>query len=135
MKLSQDASKILEVLSEAIKKARLIEPRERVLVALSGGADSVALLTRLHCLSGKLNIELFAAHLNHGIRGAEADRDESFCVALCKNHGVPIMQMYDEAVGKVEDVIITAQHGNNHYRYAKPYIKTGVQLSKKWKIS
>ena len=60
---------------------------------------------------------------------------ESACVALCKNHGVPIMQMYDEAVGKVEDIIITAQHGNNHYRYAKPYIKTGVQLSGKWKIS
>ena len=54
--------------------------------------------------------------------------EENACVALRENYGVQIMQTYDEAVGKVDGVIITARHGNNHYRYAKPYIKTGVPM-------
>ena len=40
--------------------------------------------------------------------------------------GAPIMASYDEAVGKVDGVVITARHGDNHYKYAKPYIASGV---------
>ncbi len=68
----------------------LISHGEKILVALSGGADSVALLSILNTLSKKLNIVLFAAHLNHGIRGNEADRDERFCIELCGKMGLPI---------------------------------------------
>lgn len=42
--------------------------------------------------------------------------------------GVKIMDSYDEMVGKVDGVVITARHGNNHYKYAKPYIETGVPM-------
>jgi tRNA(Ile)-lysidine synthase len=55
---------------------------ERVLVALSGGADSTALLHLL--LEKDLALVLEAAHVHHGIRGEEADRDASFCEALCR---------------------------------------------------
>ena len=47
---------------------------------------------------------------------------------LQETYGVPIMQSYDEAVGKVDGVIITARHGKNHYKYAKPYMKSGVPM-------
>ena len=47
---------------------------------------------------------------------------------LSEEYGVPVMQTYDEAVGKVDGVIITARHGKNHYKYALPYIKTGVPM-------
>lgn len=53
-------------------------------VALSGGADSVALLRILLSLRDSLNITLSAAHVHHGIRGEEADRDAAFCKALCE---------------------------------------------------
>lgn len=62
----------------------------RVLAAVSGGADSVALLTELARLADlKRFAFLAAAHINHGIRGAEADRDERFTVELCQKLSVP----------------------------------------------
>ena len=47
---------------------------------------------------------------------------------LATEFGVPCMQSYDELVGKVDGVIITARHGDNHYKYAKPYISSGVPM-------
>ena len=58
-----------------------------VTVALSGGADSVALLYAMLELS---DIEVKAAHLNHCLRGAESDADEQFCKELCGRLGVPV---------------------------------------------
>ena len=57
-----------------------------VLLALSGGADSSALLHMLLCAG----VPVRAAHVNHGIRGAAADRDEAFCRALAGKYGIPL---------------------------------------------
>ena len=62
----------------------LLRPGEVVLCAVSGGADSVALLLCLYELRDTLGIRLRAAHFNHHIRGEEADRDEEFVRDLCK---------------------------------------------------
>jgi tRNA(Ile)-lysidine synthase len=59
-----------------------------VLVALSGGGDSVALLRLLG--EPALGLELAAAHVHHGLRGSEADADAAFCRDLCAELGVPI---------------------------------------------
>ena len=61
-----------------------------VLCALSGGADSVALLWGLCALREKAGLFVCAAHLNHGLRGTLAARDEAFCRALCARAGVPL---------------------------------------------
>lgn len=66
----------------------LIKPHDRVLVALSGGADSAALLHILIRLSKKLEITLAAAHVNHSLRET-ADRDMNFCRGLCEKNGIP----------------------------------------------
>lgn len=47
---------------------------------------------------------------------------------LNKEHGVYVAASYDEFVGKVDGVIITARHGDNHYKYAKPYIESGIPM-------
>lgn len=47
---------------------------------------------------------------------------------LHDDFGVPVMQSYDEAVGKVDGVVITARHGDNHYKFAKPYLASGVPM-------
>ncbi|MBQ2964273.1 MAG: tRNA lysidine(34) synthetase TilS [Clostridia bacterium] len=74
----------------AIERHQMLHPGDTVLAALSGGADSMALLHVLYGLKDEYNIKIAAAHFNHGIRGEEAERDESFCVEVCKSLGVEL---------------------------------------------
>jgi tRNA(Ile)-lysidine synthase len=62
-----------------------------VLVAVSGGADSTALLLGLHRIAPELGIDLSAAHLHHGLRGVEADEDQASVTSLCARLGVPLV--------------------------------------------
>jgi tRNA(Ile)-lysidine synthase len=86
-KMSGAFAYALEKTRSAIAYGTLLEEGEGVLCALSGGADSVALLLLLN----ELDVKLCAAHLNHGIRGEEADRDEEFCKKLCAELNVPFV--------------------------------------------
>lgn len=61
-----------------------------IVVAFSGGADSVSLLHALHSLSGELGVSVSACHVNHGLRGAEADSDMRFCEEMCRRLGVEL---------------------------------------------
>lgn len=67
-----------------VEKYGLLEKGDSVIVALSGGADSTALLSVFVSLKEKYNLSIYAAHINHNIRGDEAKRDENFCKILCK---------------------------------------------------
>ena len=69
---------------------------DRVLCALSGGGDSVALLHTLKALEKKLGFTLLAAHFNHGIRGDEADRDEEFSKNLCLELNIPFTSIKED---------------------------------------
>lgn len=82
---------MLDKLLNAIERFSLINKGDTVTVALSGGADSVALLHALWSLKDKLSITVKAAHLNHGIRGNEADRDEAFVKWLCLKFDIPLV--------------------------------------------
>lgn len=79
---------LLQIATQTIEKEALLTPGDRVLVALSGGADSVALLQGLVLLQKQWNLTLTAAHVHHGIRGEEADRDCDLALALCERLGV-----------------------------------------------
>lgn len=81
--MSKTDNKVLLDVKAAIIQKNLIAPGDKVLVALSGGADSVCLLDVLCRLKNELSIEVAAAHLNHMIRGAEADSDEAYAAELC----------------------------------------------------
>lgn len=75
---------------KAIAEYNMLASGDRVIVALSGGADSVSLLNILVELRKTLSLTVYAAHLNHNLRGAEADRDENFCKILCENYNVEL---------------------------------------------
>ncbi len=79
-----------DLVLKANEQFSLFESGDTVTVALSGGADSVALLHCLVSLSDELGIKVNAAHLNHSIRGEEADRDQHFVENLCKSLGIEI---------------------------------------------
>ena len=74
-----------------IEENGLLHKGERVVVALSGGADSVCLLNILISLREIIGVDIFAAHFNHCIRGEEADRDEAFAKAVCYDKSISLM--------------------------------------------
>lgn len=79
---------MLNKLLALIRKYEMIQPGDRVVCAVSGGADSMALLWAMYLLKDKLQIRLSAAHFNHGLRGAESDRDEAFVRDFCQGYGI-----------------------------------------------
>ena len=81
---------MLNKLLSMIRSYDMIQPKDTVICAVSGGADSVALLFGLYLLKDKLDITLEAAHFNHNLRGAESDRDMVFVTELCSRLSVPL---------------------------------------------
>lgn len=67
----------------------MIQPGDKVVCAVSGGADSMALLYAFYLLTDKLQISLSAAHFNHHLRMEESDRDESFVRDFCQKWEIP----------------------------------------------
>lgn len=81
---------MLNKLSAALREGGLVQPGDKVVCAVSGGADSVALLFGMYLLREKLQIDLSAAHFNHHLRGAESDGDEAFVRDFCNGYGIPL---------------------------------------------
>ena len=81
---------MLNKLENFQRRYQMIEPGDRIICAVSGGADSMALLWAMYLLREKLDIRLSAAHFNHHLRGAESDRDEAFVRDFCDGYGIPL---------------------------------------------
>ncbi len=83
----------------------LIRPGDRVCAAVSGGADSVALLLLLHAANAlprnALGVGVSAVHVHHGLRGEEADADREFVEALCLRLEVPLHVHHADVAGRV----------------------------------
>ena len=73
-----------------IRQYDMIMPGDTVVCAVSGGADSVALLFAMYLLKDKLDIRLEAAHFNHHLRGEESDGDEAFVREFCGRYDIPL---------------------------------------------
>lgn len=83
------ARTFLDAVRDGIRGHALVAPGDTVLTAVSGGADSVALLLGLLDLREELGITVVAAHFDHGLRGAESVADRVFVEELARRHGVP----------------------------------------------
>lgn len=81
---------MLNKLMRFIRKYQLVQEGDTVICAVSGGADSVALLWAMYLLRDKLKIRVEAAHFNHCLRGDESDRDEAFVAKLCDRFDIPL---------------------------------------------
>ena len=81
---------MLNKVSSFIRANDLICPGDRVICAVSGGADSVALLWTMYLLREKLSIVVEAAHFNHHLRAEESDRDQRFVEDFCKQYDIPL---------------------------------------------
>ena len=79
--------------ADFISAEGLFSPKEKVLLAVSGGADSTALLFVISALekSSVLPVDIVCAHINHQLRGVEADRDEKFVIEQCRKLHIPVV--------------------------------------------
>lgn len=81
---------MLSKLSAFARRFDMIQPGDRIVAAVSGGADSVALLFCLYLLRDTVDFTLEAAHFNHHLRGSESDRDEAFVRQFCDRYEIPL---------------------------------------------
>ncbi len=108
---------MLEKIRATTEKYNMLEEGETVCCALSGGADSVALLLALSELSPELRITVAAVHINHMLRGAESDRDEAFCRGLCERLGVPLTVFRKDAAAFSHSLRVSVETGAREMRY------------------
>ena len=98
---------------EFVNKHKLLKANELYIVALSGGADSVALLLLLK--NGGFNVH--AAHCNFHLRGTESDRDEHFCVDLCERLGVTLHRVHFDTRSYAELHKVSIEMAARELRY------------------
>lgn len=109
---------MLKKVKQTIIRHRLLSTGDSVLVALSGGADSVCLLECLLALSGDLSLSVYAAHINHGLRGADSDGDEAFVRDLCEKHGVPLFVKRCDVHALAKETKTGTEEAGRNVRYA-----------------
>ena len=93
----------------------LLQPgaRQKLCAAVSGGADSMALLLLLRALQPEFGYTLSACHVNHGLRGESADRDEAFVRAECARLGVPLRVFH--AAEMADEVGLPSEHAGEDW--------------------
>ncbi len=97
-----------------VSKYNMLEKGDKVLVALSGGADSVALLDVLNSIKEEYNLIIYAVHINHMLRGEESVRDEDFCRALAEKYELKLyVRHYDVSQLAKNDKISEELCGRN----------------------
>jgi len=100
-----------------IKKNRIFVADEKVLIAVSGGADSLALLHFLDRYHRQLKIHLGVAHLNHGMRGETALADENYVKEQCRSRGIPFYTRYTPVIPLGKDLKISVEEAGRKARY------------------
>lgn len=102
---------------EAIQKYHMIEPGMRVLVGVSGGADSVCLLTALAQYREEGAFTLLAVHVEHGIRGAESLADASYVQELCGKLNVECVVRHVDVPAAAKERGLTVEEAGRTVRY------------------
>lgn len=102
----------------AVERYNMIDGAENVTVALSGGADSVALLLAMKELEDKLGVKITAAHLNHSLRGSESDGDERFVREICEKLQVPLFVERADIMAEAERTGESIELAARRVRYA-----------------
>lgn len=104
---------MLNKVKSYIKKHKLLNDNDLYLVALSGGADSVALLLMLD----EMGYKIHAIHCNFHLRGEESDRDEQFCENLCRQKSIPFHRIHFDTTTYAETHKVSVEMAARELRY------------------
>lgn len=110
-------NKIEQTIIRFISEEDLIRQGDKILIALSGGPDSVFLLHFFNKFKNKYNIEIKAYHLNHQIRGVEADEDEAFCQQICNKTGIELFSSRKDVKKYAKKNRLSVEEAGRKIRY------------------
>jgi tRNA(Ile)-lysidine synthase len=115
-------------IADYMEKWNMVNPDSRILVGFSGGADSTALLQFFWKYSKEHNINVLAVHVNHGIRGEEALRDQRFCEAFCKERNIPFQAIFRDIPAEAKEKGISSEEAGREARYEifEQYLAEGL---------
>ena len=116
-----------EKIMKYVDQHALLSPGDRIVVGLSGGADSVCLLLILQVISGKMPLSLCAVHVEHGIRGQEALEDTAFCRQLCETRGIPFREVHYDVPGMARREGLSLEEAGRKARY-----ETFARVREEW---
>ncbi len=106
------------IIEDTIARHRMIVPKDHLLAAVSGGPDSVALVLSLLELAPNLNFTLGIAHVNHCLRGVDADEDEAFVRRLAKDLNLTFHNTAVDVKKQAGQQKISLEEAGRHVRYA-----------------
>ena len=115
---TSSSAQLLQKTLQVIENFKMIKPGERILAAVSGGPDSVCLLDLLVKLSPELEVSVGAAHLNHGLRGSEADRDAGFVRRLADFYKLPFYEEKTDIRAAAQTEGLSLEEAGRIKRYA-----------------
>lgn len=122
---------IFEKVLSTINKYELIKKGDKIVVGLSGGPDSVCLLHILNRMKEEWNLEIYAAHLNHQIRGIEAQKDAFYISKLCEDLGITFFIKSIDVPKYCEENGLSIEEGARKLRYEMFYeIKHNIKANK-----
>lgn len=108
----------LEQVQSTIQTYQMFSGGESVVVGISGGADSTALLYALFKLRQTLGLTLHAVHINHLLRGEESIRDEQFVIQMCRNLDIPCHVVHCDAAAQAKKSKCSVEAAGHELRYS-----------------
>lgn len=108
---------MVDKVMNTIKDNNMFQPGDKVIVAVSGGPDSICLLHILNRIKEFLEITLVAAHVNHCLRGQEADEDESYVVEFCRKIGIECFVLRENVHEVSKEKGISCEMAGREVRY------------------
>lgn len=106
-----------EKVINTIEKYKMLSKGDKVIIGLSGGPDSTALIHILSTLRDLYNIDLFAVHINHMIRGKEAVRDEEYAKSLAESFSIPFYLKRVDVLKVAKEMKMSTEEAGRIIRY------------------
>ena len=108
---------LVQKVSEYMQEHHMVEDGQKIVVGVSGGADSMGLLTVLSELAEYFHLSLVVVHVNHGIRGQSADADQSYVENVCREQEIPCYSFHVDLKRFAQKEGMSQEEAGRYYRY------------------
>ena len=108
---------LVEKVSEYMQQNHMVEEGQKIVVGVSGGADSMGLLFVLSELAEYFHLSLAVVHVNHGLRGKAADGDQSYVEQVCREQKIPCYSFHVDLKRFAKKEGMSEEEAGRYYRY------------------